>query len=479
MALTGNTMNGTANGYRCRVSKTWYYTNGNWCAFTTTPGVTPSISSPQMSSSDTSATGNQYCVVISYTTPNDASIASIQKLKCYFKIYDRNSTKGTLYGSLRTVEPSTTNSDTWAEMRNNAIGSEASIGTLTTTATETSFEFSGTFAKNTTYYLYLYTKSTNDIYTIQTGSSHSSSFKCVATYTKNSYTVSYNANGGSGAPDSQTKIYGETLTLSTTKPTKANGSNTASGSFVITGNANGGYYGNTSTTTTTITATSSTPQTIKYTFSSWNTAKAGTGTSYSAGGSYTANSGATLYAQYTSSTTNGTTTYTNNAISGLATPSRAKSTIATYTITFNANGGSCDTSTLSSNKTRTFTFKGYAESNSATTALANTTTYTAAKTLYAVWGQSDSTAAITLPTPTRSGYTFKGWATSASATTGSTGEYTPTDSITLYAVWSQDYSTIYYNNNGVCVACCIYYNDNGTPKVCNIFYNDNGKAVQI
>ena len=35
-----------------------------------------------------------------------------------------------------------------------------------------------------------------------------------------SYTVSFNANGGSGAPSSQTKYYGQALTLSTGKPTR-------------------------------------------------------------------------------------------------------------------------------------------------------------------------------------------------------------------------------------------------------------------
>lgn len=39
---------------------------------------------------------------------------------------------------------------------------------------------------------------------------------------KPSHTVSFNANGGSGAPSSQTKWYGEILTLSATKPTRAN-----------------------------------------------------------------------------------------------------------------------------------------------------------------------------------------------------------------------------------------------------------------
>lgn len=37
---------------------------------------------------------------------------------------------------------------------------------------------------------------------------------------KTSYTVSYNANGGTGAPAAQTKWHGTNLTLSSTKPTR-------------------------------------------------------------------------------------------------------------------------------------------------------------------------------------------------------------------------------------------------------------------
>lgn len=40
-------------------------------------------------------------------------------------------------------------------------------------------------------------------------------------YDVNEYTVSYNANGGSGAPSSQTKFYGSDLTLSDTVPTRS------------------------------------------------------------------------------------------------------------------------------------------------------------------------------------------------------------------------------------------------------------------
>ena len=51
------------------------------------------------------------------------------------------------------------------------------------------------------------------------------------------YTISYNANGGTGAPGNQTKTYGVDLTLSSTKPTRANAS---AGSYTVTYDANGG-----------------------------------------------------------------------------------------------------------------------------------------------------------------------------------------------------------------------------------------------
>lgn len=119
-----------------------------------------------------------------------------------------------------------------------------------------------------------------------------------------SWTVSYNANGGSGAPGSQTKTWGSTLTLSTTKPTK---SNTTSSGYKVTFNGNGGTSASTSLTAT---------DTTKYTFSKWNTNSSGTGTSYNSGGSYTADAGATLYAQYTSSTTKGSITLPTATRSG-------------------------------------------------------------------------------------------------------------------------------------------------------------------
>lgn len=73
------------------------------------------------------------------------------------------------------------------------------------------------------------------------------------------YTITYNANGGSGAPSNQTKKHGENITLSSVKPTKTG-----------------------------------------YTFNGWNTSSNGSGTSYSSGGTYSNNSDVTLYAQWQS-----------------------------------------------------------------------------------------------------------------------------------------------------------------------------------
>ena len=46
--------------------------------------------------------------------------------------------------------------------------------------------------------------------------------KLYAVWKANTYTISYDANGGSGAPKSQIKTYGQDLTLSSTKPTRTN-----------------------------------------------------------------------------------------------------------------------------------------------------------------------------------------------------------------------------------------------------------------
>lgn len=117
-----------------------------------------------------------------------------------------------------------------------------------------------------------------------------------AVWRKKTYTVTYNANGGSGAPSSQIKTHGVALTLSSTKPTK---NSTSAGSYTVTLNANGG---------TCSSASLSAARTTSYTFSTWNTNSSGTDTSYNAGASYTANEPLSLYAIYTSSTSTASVT---------------------------------------------------------------------------------------------------------------------------------------------------------------------------
>lgn len=91
------------------------------------------------------------------------------------------------------------------------------------------------------------------------------------TPTPTTYTVKYDANGGTGAPSNQTKKQGESLTISTVKPTKTG-----------------------------------------YTFTSWNTKKDGTGTKYDIGALYTVDAELTLYAQYKENTVTYTIKYDAN-----------------------------------------------------------------------------------------------------------------------------------------------------------------------
>ena len=103
-------------------------------------------------------------------------------------------------------------------------------------------------------------------------------FKGQTKYT--AYKVKYNANGGNGAPNFQTKLFNENLTLSNQTPTK---------NFTIKYNANGGTVSQTS-------------KNISATFKSWNSNINGTGTAYSPGAIYNENSAKNLYAQWNNPT---------------------------------------------------------------------------------------------------------------------------------------------------------------------------------
>ena len=108
-----------------------------------------------------------------------------------------------------------------------------------------------------------------------------------------------------------------------------------------------------------------------------------------------------------------------------------------YTVTFDANGGSCTTAS----GTAIATFSGWATSASGAVAYADKTsvsnlssTKNATVTLYAKWSNA---VLSSLPTPTRTGYAFKGWYT---AKTGGTKISTSTNfanATTVYALWDK------------------------------------------
>ncbi len=153
------------------------------------------------------------------------------------------------------------------------------------------------------------------------------------------YTVTYNANGGTGAPDSQTKVHGVDLKLSSTKPTR---SDAAAGYYTVTLNANGGSVNPASLTAA---------YTTKYTFKNWNTKAAGGGVTYNPGMNYTTNSSLGLYAQWEETTSAAAVT--------LPAPTR--------------DG---------------YTFKGWAENSSAAEGVTGSYTPTGNVTLYAIWSSN-------------------------------------------------------------------------------------------
>ncbi len=247
-----------------------------------------------------------------------------------------------------------------------------------------------------------------------------------AIWTPNTYTVSYNANGGSGAPDSQTKTHGVNLTLSSTKPTRTG-----------------------------------------YTFNKWNTRSDGNGTSYKAGELYTVNSGATLYAIWAS--TRYVVRFHVNGGSGSiedqifyygraeALKRNAFSRIG-YTFgkwntkedgsgtayadgqvvsNLDANGGTVDLYAIWTRNSYTVKF----DANGGSGMIASRTCY------------YDQAFILPKCTMTRVGYTFVGWARTSSA---QTARYTDQQSVmnltdekggvvTLYAVWSINSIEIFFN----------------------------------
>lgn len=344
----------------------------------------------------------------------------------------------------------------------------------------------------------------NHSFTSSTSNGQVVSICSLCGYTKTTaqtYTVSYNANGGSNTPASQTKVHGVTLTLSSTIPYRFNyeflGWSASSSATTATYTAGGSYTGNVSVTLfavwkykpatytvsydanggtgapgrqtktygVTLTLTTLIPTRRNYSFVGWSKDRSATSASYTAGGSYTDNADVTLYAVW-------------------------RYDPETYTIRYDANGGTGAPSsqtktygvplTLSAVKPTRAGYEFLGWSTDPTTMLTNYApgeryTDETSITLYAVWRYipktytvsydangggntpasqtktEDVTLILTSTIPTRYGYTFRGWAINQTATTAdyqSGGSYTANESVTLYAVWAINTYTVSFDANG-------------------------------
>ena len=173
---------------------------------------------------------------------------------------------------------------------------------------------------------------------------------------KPSYTVSYNANGGSGAPSNQTKWYGENLTLSSTVPTKTG-----------------------------------------YAFLGWSTSSTATSATYSAGGTYSSNSAATLYAVWEAQaapiTSASNINLNENAVitwTPLLTPSQYKIKLETgsWSYTFNED------EYISASTTDPITWNTYTVPIEVANQITTASTGTMTATLYTYSGTSSANAVL-------------------------------------------------------------------------------------
>ena len=176
-------------------------------------------------------------------------------------------------------------------------------------------------------------------------------------------------------------------------------------------------------------------------------------------------------------------------------------TLKSYTVTWNANGGTVNpasttkthgstlgtlpTPTRASTAEYSYTFAGWFTAASGGTQITASTTVTKDVTYYAHWTATKrsytatfngngggtpspstitkeyNTALGTLPTCTRTGYTFLGWYTASSGGTKISTTTVVTKDITYYAQWSINSYTLTFNPNGGTV----------TPTSKNLEYN--------
>jgi uncharacterized repeat protein (TIGR02543 family) len=288
----------------------------------------------------------------------------------------------------------------------------------------------------------------------------------------NTYTITWNTDGGTPAPTQTSVNHGNSIT--------------APGTMTKTGYSFDGWYTNYGLTTAATfpmtNVTESKTFYAKWTLNSypvtWNTdggTPTPTQTSVNYGSSITAPTAMTKTGHIFGGW------YTNSDLTAAATfPIENVTTsktfyakwIATYTITFDANGGTVTPSsgTTGSNGTLTslptpsrngYAFNGWFTSETGGEKVTESRKYSANTTIYAQWTQSAYTVmldpaggtvtpttvsigenkrVVSLPTPTRTNYTFDGWFTAPTSGEKVTEGYILSENITVYARWTSTYA---------------------------------------
>lgn len=210
------------------------------------------------------------------------------------------------------------------------------------------------------------------------------SFEVYCVWQADTYTVSYNANGGSGAPSNQTKTYGVNLTLSSTRPTRAN-----------------------------------------YNFKGWATSASGS-VAYQPGGTYSSNAAVTLYAVWEVATAP-LTSVSNTEIGSSGTASWTKMNNShSYKLVLTCGSAPAVTVNVAANSSSTSftipnTWLNYVTNSTTATATATLTTYSGSTSL----GSSSKTFTVSVPSsvkPTISSFTASHY--SANATVSGWGVFT-------------------------------------------------------
>ena len=226
------------------------------------------------------------------------------------------------------------------------------------------------------------------------------------------YTISYDANGGSGAPTSQTKASGQNLIITSSTPKTAK-------SYTVTYDMNGGTLSQTS-------------KQVLCTFKGWNTSRDGSGTAYNPGDTYSVDASITLYAQWS-----------DNKVGTIGQPERPNCIFVDW-YTAKYNGTIVDENTIISGNIIIYAIWDYMIIYDANGGDANTVPNTQIK-------KHNTDIWLSSGYPENGGKEFKGWATSSNSSVVAyqpNRKYEADAPLVLYAIWESTTYTVTFDLRG-------------------------------